>query len=84
MSDEQLNAGKKKERVFVLPATMNKYSMNLNQLLELRAGYEARIKEVGEWIAENPELTATKAMWGVLIGEAEFQIRMIDKILASS
>lgn len=81
MSDNELNQFKKKERVFVMPTTMNKYSADTNQLLELRAGYEAKVESIKALIKRDKELTATNGMRNVLIGEAEFQIKMIDKLL---
>ena len=45
MTEQQLNPPKK-ERVWIVPATMNKYSFGKSELMELGRGYEAQLVDL--------------------------------------
>lgn len=83
MSDEQLNKPKK-ERVFVVPATMQKYHMDKPQLLELGRGYEDEIEELEQTLAELKKagMTAMSVCYQNRLNEINFQCSMIEKLLS--
>jgi len=83
MTDLQLNPPKK-ERVFVMPATMNKYSFDKEQLLELGRGYEEQIEEIRAAMKENAKVgfNAANACLQDKLSSIEFQCKQIEKLLA--
>lgn len=83
MSDEQLSKPKK-ERVWIIPATMQKYHMGKSQLLELGRGYEEEIAEIEAKMAENKKLgfTAMNACLQEKLSSLQFQCKMIESLLS--
>lgn len=78
MSDNELNEVKKVKR----PAIVNsKYAMNKKELKALRSEHQERITTLKSEMDTESSFHATNAIRYHLIGEAEFQIKMIDALL---
>lgn len=81
MSDNELNEVKKAKRPYVPSANMSKYSMGKKELKALRKEHQERISQLESEMDTESNFHATNAIRHHLIGESEFQIRMIDALL---
>ena len=85
MTDLQLNPPKK-ERVWIIPFTMQKYHMGKSELMELGRGYEEQAGDIEAQMAQNTKsgMTAMNACLQEKLSGINFQIKMIESLLAQS